>query len=89
MRRETRFVERNLVYVLLGRFHTACLEARFGQYKQLAGGSMMFLFANSASVKRRYGIHLFKYRTEQLCFMKNDANFSSKLAQPRMLQTFH
>ena len=30
--------EPNANYVLLGKFQTDCLEARFGQYKQLAGG---------------------------------------------------
>ena len=30
--------ELGLNYVLLGNFQTDCLEARFGQYRQLAGG---------------------------------------------------
>ena len=32
-------LELNAKYVLLGKFQTDCLEARFGQYRQLAGGN--------------------------------------------------
>ena len=51
--------ELNANYVLLGKFQTDCSEARFGQYRQLAGGQHNVSLRQIYECKKKFGCFRF------------------------------